>query len=89
MVPVLESVAGRDRVHRQLPRTGAEDFSFIAERVPSVYIGLGGRPADIAEEDAPAHHTPDFFIDDSGLGLGVRALTAMALQYLTSKGGSR
>ena len=30
------------------------------------------------------HHTPDFFIDDSGLLLGVRALTEMSLDYLNS-----
>jgi len=89
MVPVLESVAGADRVHRMRPTTTAEDFSFIAERVPGFYIGLGGRPADVKEEDAPDHHTPDFFIDDSGLGLGVRAMAAMALEYLTSHGRSR
>ena len=89
MTPVLEAVAGADRVHRVRPTTTAEDFSFIAERVPGFYIGLGGRPADVKEEDAPDHHTPDFFIDDSGLGLGVRAMAAMALEYLTSNSRSR
>ena len=84
MVPVLRSVAGEDRVHSSRPRTTAEDFSFFAQEVPGLYIGLGGRPADVAEADAPDHHTPDFFIDDSGLGLGVRAMTAMALHYLTT-----
>ena len=81
MIPVLESVAP-GRTHATTPVTGAEDFAFVAERVPSVYIRLGGRPADVAEEDAPAHHTPDFFIDDSGLGVGVRALVAMTLEYM-------
>ena len=28
------------------------------------------------------HHTPKFAIDESGLALGVRAMTAMALEYL-------
>jgi amidohydrolase len=82
MVPVLEAVAGADRVHLRRPVTGAEDFAFIAERVPGFYINLGGRPPHIAEADAPAHHTPDFQVDDSGLALGVRAMTAMALHYL-------
>ena len=82
MLPVLQAVAGADRVHLTPAETGAEDFSFIAEQVPGFYITLGGRPADVAEEDAADHHTPDFFIDDSGLGLGVRAMTAMALHYL-------
>ncbi|HSM37085.1 MAG TPA: amidohydrolase [Longimicrobiales bacterium] len=81
VIPVLEGVAP-GRTHEMRPVTGAEDFSFVAERVPSVYIRLGGRPADVAEEDAPPHHTPDFYIDDSGLGVGVRALVAMTIDYL-------
>lgn len=82
MIPVLESVAGKDRVHLSPAETGAEDFSFVADKVPGFYIQLGGRPANVAENDAADHHTPDFFIDDSGLDLGVRAMTAMALHYL-------
>lgn len=81
MVPVLEQLAP-GRVHLIPAETGAEDFSFIAEKVPGFYISLGGRPTDVAEENAADHHTPDFYIDDSGLGLGVRAFTAMALHYM-------
>ena len=82
MLPVLQSVAGAGRLHQVPPETGAEDFSFIAEKVPSFYIHLGGRPANVRAEDAADHHTPDFKIDESGLALGVRALTAMTLQYM-------
>ena len=82
MVPVLQGVAGKDKVHLSRPTTGAEDYSFIADKVPSFYIGLGGRPANVSEADASDHHTPDFYVDDSGLGLGVKALTAMTLQYM-------
>jgi amidohydrolase len=82
MLPVLESVAGPGHVQQLPPETGAEDFSFIAERVPGFYIMLGGRPANVPKAEAPDHHTPDFFVDEGGLGLGVRAMTAMALHYL-------
>lgn len=82
VVPVLEAVAGADNVHQEAPVTGAEDFSFIAEKVPSVYIGLGGRPRSVKPGASADHHTPDFFIDDSELDLGVKALTAMALAYM-------
>jgi amidohydrolase len=78
MLPVLEAAAGSPtRVHLVKPVTGAEDFAFIAERVPSVYIRLGGRPAAVREDDAPAHHTPEFYVDDSQLGVGVRALVGL------------
>ncbi len=81
MRPVLETLAPGKVVNKP-PVTGAEDFAFIAEKVPGMYIALGGRPSNIREEDAPGHHTPEFSNDDSGLGLGVRAMTAMALHYL-------
>ena len=37
----------------------------------------------MAEADAPSHHTPDFIIDDSSMLLGVKALSQMALDYLS------
>jgi amidohydrolase len=82
MVPVLASVAGAGRLHLVKPETGAEDFSFVAQKVPSFYIKLGGRPSNVKVEDAADHHTPDFHVDDSRLDVGVRALTAMALEYM-------
>jgi len=82
MRPVLAAVAGADHVLDVKPVTGAEDFAFIAEKVPSMYIALGGRSSAIRPDQAPGHHTPEFQVDDSGLGLGVRALTAMALHYM-------
>jgi amidohydrolase len=89
MVPVLEAVAGPGRVRLVPAETGAEDFSYIAQKVPSFYIQLGGRPANVKAEDAADHHTPDFYVDDSGLGLGVRALTAMTLHYMRTRPAAR
>jgi amidohydrolase len=85
VVPVLEAVAGPGRVTMLPPETGAEDFSFFAEKVPGFYFTLGGRPANVTKKDAPDHHTPDFYVDEGGLRLGVRAMTALALHYLRSQ----
>jgi amidohydrolase len=81
MLPSLQRVAGADRTILGQAITGAEDFSFFAEKVPGLFFFLGGRPSSVAKEDAPSHHTPEFYIDDSGLGLGVRALVALTLDY--------
>lgn len=89
MVPVLERVAGPGRVHLIPAVTGYEDFAFIAERVPSVFISLGGRSPEVAEADTPDHHTPDFHIDERGLGLGVRALAHLAIGYMQNNGGGK
>jgi metal-dependent amidase/aminoacylase/carboxypeptidase family protein len=81
MLPALRE-AGEGRVHLVKPETGAEDFSFVAQKVPGFYIGLGGRPANVPAGSAADHHTPDFFVDDSGLDVGVRALVGMTLHYM-------
>jgi len=86
MLPVLESVAGPHGVEELKPITGAEDFSYFANEVPGFYISLGGKPPATPDEQVAAHHTPDFYIDESGFDVGVRALAAMAWKYLSDHG---
>lgn len=81
-VPVLRGVAGADNVEEVPLKTGAEDFSFFAREVPGFYFFLGGKPLDVPEAESASHHTPDFFIDESGLRLGVEALLALTLNHL-------
>jgi len=88
MLPVLQAVAGPERVEQLKPITGAEDFSYIANEVPALYISLGGRPPGKDPGEVAAHHTPDFFIDESGFDVGVKALSAMAWQYLLNHGAA-
>lgn len=88
MLPVLESVVGPERVETVKPITGAEDFSFIANEVPAVYISLGGRPPGKRPDEVAAHHTPGFFIDERGFDAGVKALAAMAWQYMLDNGSN-
>lgn len=85
MVPTLVRTAGKDNVVTRKPTTGAEDFSFFQEKVPGVYLFLGGKPLDVAVEDAPAHHTPEFFVHDDGMKLGVKLLTNMTVDYMNMK----
>lgn len=82
MLPVLQAIAGAEQVDELRPITGAEDFSFISREVPSLYIQLGGKDPDIPISEVAAHHTPDFYIDESGFDLGVQAMAAMAWQYM-------
>lgn len=80
MVPSLEKTAGKDNVSVHKAITGAEDFSYFQEKVPGLFFILGGM-APGTTESFP-HHTPDFKIDDSGLLLGVKAMTQLTLDYL-------
>lgn len=85
MLPSLKATAGADHVKLKPPVTGAEDFSFYQEKVPGLFIFLGGMPKGGDPLKAPSHHTPDFFIDESGFTLGVNALSNLALDYMNLK----
>lgn len=85
MLPSLREAAGADKVQERKPMTGAEDFGFFAEKVPSFYFFLGGMPKGQKPEATAAHHTPDFFVDESGLLLGVRSFCYLVLDYLGGK----
>jgi amidohydrolase len=82
MLPSLLRSAGKENVEVKPPRTGAEDFSFYQEKLPGLFFNLGGMPKGADPKAAPSHHTPDFFIDESGLKLGVETLANLALDYM-------
>jgi amidohydrolase len=82
MLPTMQRTAGVENTLLSKPVTGAEDFSFFQEQVPGLYVWVGGKPLDVPEEESPAHHTPEFFIDDSGMKLGVKLLTNFTLDYM-------
>jgi amidohydrolase len=60
---------------------GAEDFSFYGENIPSFFFYLGARNEKIKMEDAPSHHTPDFYIEDNKLDVGVKAFCQLVFDY--------
>ncbi|MEL6943643.1 MAG: amidohydrolase, partial [Bacteroidota bacterium] len=74
MLPTLFNTAGEENVFVSLAMTGAEDFSFFAREVPGLFLFLGGKPKNVSPFEAAPHHTPDFYIDESGMKLGVKSL---------------
>ncbi|MFS4415332.1 amidohydrolase [Maribacter sp. 2307ULW6-5] len=83
MLPTLKRVAGDANVVTQKAVTGAEDFSYFQREAPGFYFFLGGMTP--GNTKSFPHHTPDFMIDDSGLLLGVKAMTQLSLDYLNSE----
>ena len=81
MLPTMEKTAGEENIIVTRPITGAEDFSFFAMEVPGFFFFLGGKPLDVSPLDAAPHHTPDFYLDESGFVLGVRTLSQMVVDY--------
>lgn len=82
LLPSLIKAAGKNNVLEMDAVTGAEDFSFFAEKVPSLYLYVGGLPSGKDPRKAAAHHTPDFFVDDAGMKTGILAFLMMVTDYM-------
>ena len=82
MLPTVQEVAGKENVLLVDARTGAEDFSFYAQKVPGLFLFLGGMPKGQDPLEAASHHTPDFYIDESSMKLGVRTLCNLAIDFV-------
>ena len=82
MLPTLQATAGKKNVLLVNAITGAEDFSFFARKVPGLFLFVGGMPKGMNPDKAAPHHTPDFYIDESGMKLGVRTLCNLTLDYM-------
>ncbi len=80
MLPTLRRVVGRKQVVEHAPRMGAEDFAYFAREIPAMFYSLGvsnraaGLDGDI--------HTPQFVVDETCIGVGVRAMTALVFDFL-------
>ena len=85
MLPTLQRVAGEDNVRLVEAITGAEDFSYYAQEVPSLFVFVGGMDPAADPAEVAGHHTPDFVIDERGLGLGVETYVNLALDYLRAE----
>ena len=80
-LPALQAAAGKQNVALRNWATGAEDFSYYGEKAPAFFFYLGGMPKGNDPANAPAHHTADFFIDESGFDVGVKAFCEIVLNY--------
>jgi amidohydrolase len=63
------------------PGLASDDVAWLLERVPGVFLLLGVRHP--AWERPRPPHTPSFDVDEDALPVGVAALAAVALRYLS------
>jgi len=78
----LQQAIGSENVVKRVATTGAEDFAFFANEVPSFYFFVGGCPAGKDPKTAAPHHTPDFYVDDEGMITGMKAMLSCVLGYM-------
>jgi amidohydrolase len=82
MLPTLQGIAGAEDVILSDAITGAEDFSFFQKKVPGFYWFVGGMPKGMDPSEAPPHHTPDFYIEEEGMKLGVQSMVGLTIDYM-------
>lgn len=82
MTPTLARIAGADNIITTDLITGAEDFSYYALETPGLFYFLGVTPKDQNAKTAPSNHSPQFYVDESALQLGVESLSQLVVDYL-------
>lgn len=82
MVGSLQKAAGLENVVRINAVTGAEDFAFYQKKIPGFFFFVGAMPPDQDPTKVPAHHTPDFMIDERGMLTGLKAMLNVTLDYM-------
>ena len=85
MLPTLQVVAGTANVTEIKAQTGTEDFSYYQEKIPGVYLFVGGMRKGIDPATTADHHTAGFVLNESVFTLGVKTLATLAADYLAMK----
>jgi amidohydrolase len=84
VLPSLQRAAGAAKVLEIPFVTGAEDFAQFALEVPGVFFFVGSTPPGQDADQAPSNHSPLYFVDESSLEVGMRAMVDVAVDYLNA-----
>ncbi|HKG57156.1 MAG TPA: M20 family metallopeptidase [Candidatus Limnocylindrales bacterium] len=80
---VAAELVGAEQVARMpAPIMGAEDFSYVLQRVPGAMVFLGARPADLDPATAPQNHSNRVVFDEDAMAVGSALYAAVALRHL-------
>ena len=82
MRDVLDRVSKGGKAVITKPIMGAEDFSYFANEIPGLFIGLGVAKEGAQISDSAPNHSPYFYVNDDALPVGVEALSNLALTWL-------
>jgi amidohydrolase len=81
--PLLERVVGAQNVKIVEPSMGGEDFAYFANQTPGFFYRLG---VVAPGTTSGGLHTPTFRADDSALPVGIRVMSRLLVDYLSSYG---
>jgi amidohydrolase len=67
---------------KPFPLTGAEDFSYVLQRVPGAFLSVGAVPPDRDPATAPSNHSAAAIFDDAVLADGAACYAELAMRRL-------
>ena len=82
MLPTVKKAAGAENVFEMPKITGAEDFSFYALKIPSIFMFLGATPKGTDLSQVPSNHSPLVVFDEEAFKVGTATMTNLAWNYL-------
>lgn len=81
---IATGLLGPDRVVRlPHPVMGAEDFSYVLQRLPGTMMFLGATPHDHNPATAAPNHSNRVYFDEQAMTDGIALYATMALEHLT------
>jgi amidohydrolase len=90
VMDTASSLIGADKVAElPAPIMGAEDFSYVLQRVPGAMAFVGARPDGQDPATAPQNHSNVVVFDEPAMAVGVTLYTAVAIRHVTETGASR
>ncbi len=84
VLPSLQKAVGKDGVLEVPYVTGSEDYAHFALQAPSVFFFVGSTPRGQDADKAPSNHSPLYFVDESALEVGVKAMVDVTVDYLNA-----
>ena len=81
---VMDLLGGDAYVELPTPIMGAEDFSFVLQKVPGAMVLLGARPTGEAPPAPP--HSNRMLLNEEAMQAGIALHAAIALRYLEQQG---
>lgn len=81
---VLGQLVGTDRImDMKTPILGAEDWSYVLQKVPGCMAFLGVCPPGVSPREAASCHSNRMELDEEALAVGIASHAAIALSYLS------
>jgi amidohydrolase len=78
---IARALLGERDVHEMpAPIMGAEDWSYVLERIPGVMVSLGARPRDRDLKGYPQNHSNLVVFEEDAMAVGVALYAAVAEQ---------